>query len=294
MIKVAPSVLSADYLNLKEQLKALEEGKAEWLHFDVMDGQFVPNLTFGPKILSDMSKGCSLFKDVHIMVEHPLTVAPWFTDADLITFHYEALDDISASITLIHSLGKQAGISVKPKTDVTLLTPYLDQVELVLVMSVEPGFGGQKFMADMLEKVRWLKQYREEKGLSYVIEIDGGINGDTAKLAAEAGCDILVAGSYVFKGDIKEKIRTLHLSTIRYAFEAENRRAAAYDNDKCIGVCEFSEEKESRNITHTKVDSAYQGLGIAKGMLELIIEKSREENKELSASCSYAKKYLEK
>lgn len=206
---IAPSVLSADYLNLKEQLNNLKEGKAEWLHFDVMDGHFVPNLTFGPKILGDMKKVSDLFMDVHIMVDNPITVAKWFKDADLITFHYESNDDVLETIKTIKDMGKKVGISVKPKTDVEVLKPYLKDVDLVLVMSVEPGFGGQAFMSDMLEKCRYLKKEKEENNYNYFIEIDGGINNETAKLAKEAGVEVLVAGSYVFKGDIQKNIQKL-------------------------------------------------------------------------------------
>lgn len=293
MIKVAPSVLSADYLNLKEQLSALEEGRADWLHFDVMDGHFVPNLTFGPKILNDMCKATSLFKDVHIMVDNPVTVAPWFENADLITFHYESNDSVPEVIETIKQAGKKVGISVKPKTDVTLLTPYLREMDLVLVMSVEPGFGGQAFMSDMLDKVKWLREYRETNGLNYLIEIDGGINAETSPLAIEAGCDVLVAGSYVFKGDIKEKIRTLKLASIRVVYEAEKCRTAAYDQGKLIGECDYMVEGNMWNFCHTEVKEEYKGMGIAAKLVELLLNKCEEEGHEVKATCSYVKRYIE-
>jgi ribulose-phosphate 3-epimerase len=212
---IAPSILSLDYSNVSNQLKELKESKAKWLHFDVMDGHFVPNLTFGPDILKGFKKACPLFMDVHLMVTDPEIYAPIFIDAgaDLVSFHTEALDnDLSRIQTLIekvHDLGAKVGIVVKPKTDIKLFESVLNSCDLVLIMSVEPGFGGQKFMADMLDKVRWLKEYRDEYDLEYRIEIDGGINGETYKLAIEAGCDTLVAGSYVFKNGIKNTVEAL-------------------------------------------------------------------------------------
>lgn len=212
---IAPSILSLDYSNVSNQLKELKESKAKWLHFDVMDGHFVPNLTFGPDILKGFKKACPLFMDVHLMVTDPETYAPIFIDAgaDLVSFHTEALDNdlnrIQTLIEKVHDLGAKVGIVVKPKTDIKLFESVLNSCDLVLIMSVEPGFGGQKFMADMLDKVRWLKEYRDEYDLEYRIEIDGGINGETYKLAVEAGCDTLVAGSYVFKNGIKNTVEAL-------------------------------------------------------------------------------------
>ena len=195
-----------------KQLEILKESKAEWLHFDVMDGHFVPNLTFGPDILRGFKKACPLFMDVHLMVEDPETYAPIFikNGADLVTFHTEALNNdltrIQKLLDEIHGLGAKGGIVVKPNTAIEPFESVLQSCDLVLIMSVEPGFGGQKFMADMLKKVEWLKEKREALNLSYRIEIDGGINQDTFRLALNAGCDTLVAGSYVFKNDIAKTI----------------------------------------------------------------------------------------
>jgi ribulose-phosphate 3-epimerase len=211
-IVIAPSILSLDYANVSAQLEILKESKAEWLHFDVMDGHFVPNLTFGPDILRGFKKACPLFMDVHLMVEDPETYAPIFikNGADLVTFHTEALNNdltrIQKLLDEIHGLGAKGGIVVKPNTAIEPFENVLKSCDLVLIMSVEPGFGGQKFMTDMLKKVEWLKEKREALNLSYRIEIDGGINQDTFRLALNAGCDTLVAGSYVFKNDIAKTI----------------------------------------------------------------------------------------
>lgn len=211
-IVIAPSILSLDYANVSAQLEILKESKAEWLHFDVMDGHFVPNLTFGPDILRGFKKACPLFMDVHLMVEDPETYAPIFikNGADLVTFHTEALNNdltrIQKLLDEIHGLGAKGGIVVKPNTAIEPFESVLKSCDLVLIMSVEPGFGGQKFMSDMLKKVEWLKEKREALNLSYRIEIDGGINQDTFRLALNAGCDTLVAGSYVFKNDIAKTI----------------------------------------------------------------------------------------
>lgn len=209
---IAPSVLSLDYSKMESQIEALNASKAKWLHFDVMDGHFVPNITFGPDILKGFRKASPLFMDVHLMIEDPTYYAPIFVKAgaDMICFHVESFNqDVKACQTFIQQmkdLGVQVGFTLKPATSIEPFEPLLDIVDMVLVMSVNPGFGGQSFMEDQLEKVRWLKQKREEKDLSYRIEIDGGINQDTYKLAVEAGVDTLVAGSYVFKNDILETI----------------------------------------------------------------------------------------
>lgn len=214
-IIISPSVLSMDYSKMKEQVEALNASKAEWMHFDVMDGHFVPNITFGPDILKGFRKMTDMVLDVHLMVSDPEKYAPIFVDAgaDMVTFHVEALDNdlnrISNLLKVLHEKGVKAGVVIKPKTDVAFIEPILDQVDMVLVMTVEPGFGGQSFMKDMMSKVTWLKNKRDEKGYSYRIEVDGGINGSTYHAAIEAGSDTLVAGSYVFKGDIVEQVASL-------------------------------------------------------------------------------------
>lgn len=214
-IIISPSVLSMDYSKMKEQVDALNASKAEWMHFDVMDGHFVPNITFGPDILKGFRKMTDMVLDVHLMVSDPEKYAPIFVDAgaDMVTFHVEALDNdlnrISNLLKVLHEKGVKAGVVIKPKTDVAFIEPILDQVDMVLVMTVEPGFGGQSFMKDMMSKVTWLKNKRDEKGYSYRIEVDGGINGSTYHTAIKAGSDTLVAGSYVFKGDIVEQVASL-------------------------------------------------------------------------------------
>lgn len=212
---VSPSVLSMDYSQMKEQMNCLNQSEAQWLHFDVMDGHFVPNLTFGPDLLKGFRKMTSMVLDVHLMVTDPEKYAIKFIEAgaDMVTFHVEALDyDIERCIQLIYQIkekGVQAGIVVKPKTDIKIIEPLLKEVDMVLIMTVEPGFGGQSFMEDMLSKIEWLNSYRKDQSLNYRIEVDGGINGQTYKLAVQAGSDTLVAGSYVFKGDICQNVASL-------------------------------------------------------------------------------------
>lgn len=212
---VSPSILSLDFSRPGEQLAALANSHAQWLHFDVMDGHFVPNLTFGPDILRGFRKALPQKMDVHIMVEDARTYADVFIDAgaDVLTFHSEALeDDLDAILSLcahIRERGVLAGVSIRPNTPVEPLLDHLAAMDVLLVMSVEPGFGGQSFMEGMLEKVKKARARIEAQGISTRIEIDGGINAQTGALAVAAGCDTLVAGSYIFHQDIHAGIDSL-------------------------------------------------------------------------------------
>lgn len=211
---VAPSVLSLDYSDTKKQLDKLKESKAKWLHFDVMDGHFVNNLSFGPHVLKTMKKDLDLFFDVHIMVDNPMFFQKAFIDAgaDGITFHLEACKDNDECVQIIKEIkkrGKKVGISIKPKTQADTLKPFINDLDLVLIMSVEPGFGGQSFIESSIDKIKELKNMIIDCGSKALIEVDGGINDVTGKLCKEAGADVLVAGSYIFNGDIIEAIDSL-------------------------------------------------------------------------------------
>lgn len=211
---IAPSILSMDFSKIPQQLREVEKTEAKWLHVDIMDGHFVPNLTFGPDFVKSLRCQTPLFLDVHIMVSDPEFFAPVFIEAgaDLITFHYEALNDQERVLALIRKIkgqGKKVGLSVKPATPIQVLYPFLKELDLVLIMSVNPGFGGQAFMPEALVKVSQLKAQIKMMESDCLIQIDGGINQDTGVMALNSGVDCLVAGSYVFKNDIAHAIKTL-------------------------------------------------------------------------------------
>lgn len=212
MIKISPSILSCDYSKMGEEFKRMEECGADWLHIDVMDGHFVPNITLGAPIVKCMRKCSSLVFDVHLMISDPKKYIPDFVKAgaDVITFHVESDSPTGETIDLIRSLGCKAALSVKPKTPVEVVFPYLEKLSMVLVMTVEPGFGGQSFMADMLDKVKVLRAECERIGLDTDIQVDGGINEQNAGLAVQSGANVLVAGSAVFGSkDAKATIASL-------------------------------------------------------------------------------------
>lgn len=194
-IKVSPSVLAADFVHLKREIQAVES-TAAMLHLDVMDGHFVPNISIGVPVVASVANNTDLFLDVHLMITHPLDYVKAFADAgaDLICFHLESDSDVQATIDAIKACGKQVGIALKPATDVSAVLPYLSQIDMVLVMTVEPGFGGQSFMPDMLGKIRAIRATDS----NIDIQVDGGINRDTASLVVDAGANVLVAGSFVF------------------------------------------------------------------------------------------------
>ena len=215
-IQISPSILSADFSNLGTEIKRLEEGGADMIHVDVMDGHFVPNLTIGPPVIKALRKNCSLIFDVHLMISpvHKYIDAYADAGADIITIHPEATDNLTNSIKKIKEKNKKVGVSLNPKTKIDLILDFLDQIDLVLIMSVNPGFGGQKFMPEVLKKIKDLKKIQIENNLDFDIEIDGGINFDNCKSAIEAGANILVSGTTVFKsndGDIKKNINLLKL-----------------------------------------------------------------------------------
>ena len=209
MSRLAPSILAADFNRLGEQIKQVEQSGIELLHIDVMDGMFVPSISFGMPVVASIRKESSLFFDVHMMVQEPIRYIKEFIKlgADLITVHVEACKDVAGTMQLIKAQNIKCGVSINPETPVKAVLPYLELADLVLVMSVRPGFGGQKLITETLDKVRKLAEIRNERGLSYQLEVDGGVHLGNLRDVVSAGVDIIVAGTAVFDGNITENIR---------------------------------------------------------------------------------------
>ena len=213
-IQISPSILAGDFSNLGSEIKRLEQGGADMIHVDVMDGHFVPNLTIGPPVIKSLRKYTNLPFDVHLMISPVHKYIKNFSDAgsDIITIHPEATEDVKDSIDLIKSLGKKVGLSLNPDTPIEIIENYFEEINLVLVMTVYPGFGGQKFITKVLDKIRNLKKIKDEKKLKFDIEVDGGINFENNNMVINAGANILVSGTTIFKdnnGDIKKNIQLL-------------------------------------------------------------------------------------
>ena len=208
MTMISPSILSADFSALGEDVKEVCEIGIDYLHIDVMDGMFVPNISLGADIMKSLNKITTVPYDVHLMITEPLRYIEKFAtdNTEFITIHYEACEDMEKTLDYIHSLGLKAGVSLKPGTNMSVLDNYLDKIDLILVMSVEPGFGGQKFLPDQVEKIKYFYKKRKENSYKYVIEVDGGIGAENAHIVKEAGVDIIVAGSAVFKAVDRKKV----------------------------------------------------------------------------------------
>lgn len=206
---LSPSILSADFADLGNDILKVYDNGAKYLHIDVMDGKFVPSISFGMPVIKSIRKVCDIVFDVHLMIDEPIRYIKEFVEsgADIITIHLEACRDVQATIDKIHEYGVKAGLSIKPGTPVESLLPYLDKVEMILMMSVEPGFGGQKYIEASTERIRQVKEMLTERGLTTDLQVDGGINVDNVNTVLEAGVNVVVAGSAVFGGNVEEKTK---------------------------------------------------------------------------------------
>lgn len=211
MLILSPSILAADFSILGKQIKEVEEAGAQYLHIDVMDGIFVPSISFGMPVISSIRKVSDIIFDVHLMIEKPERYIEEFAriGADIITFHLEATEKPAEAIDLIHSFGKKAGMSIKPGTPVEAIVPYMEQLDMLLVMTVEPGFGGQSYIPESTERIRQARNLFEERGLKTDIQVDGGITADNVHVVLEAGANVVVAGSAVFKNDISANVQRM-------------------------------------------------------------------------------------
>ena len=222
--RLCPSILSADFNRLGEQIQTLEKAGVEWLHIDVMDGDFVPSISFGMPVVKSIRKEGSLYFDVHMMVKDPERYVEEFQScgADMITVHAEACRDLAETVKKIHETGADAGVAVNPDTPLSAVTDVMDQVEMILIMSVYPGFGGQKYIPESTERIRTLRRMLDEKGLEHVhIQVDGGINRATIDEVLAAGANIIVAGSAVFGSNIEQNVRELQEKISSYSKKAE-------------------------------------------------------------------------
>ncbi len=212
MYQLSPSILACDFTKLGEQVQQVKNNGVKYLHFDVMDGSFVPNISIGLPVLSSLKKNIDMFYDVHLMIDEPIKYVKQFSDAgaDLINIHIEACKDVKTTINEIKKYNKKVGITVKPKTSIEDTIPYLKEIDMVLVMTVEPGFGGQSFMTDCLDKVKFLKNFKDEHNLDFDIQVDGGVSDTNIQQCIDAGANIFVVGTKVFAGDIDENCRKIN------------------------------------------------------------------------------------